>query len=103
VSLSESRAAAGVAENQFLSVLGDVLLAAIEGEQEGLSPLVVHPAVADCVPFVVTEAGNGLAELGPHKGECVLHVVAALVEGSRLEVVLRPSEQQLELHRPTET
>jgi hypothetical protein len=50
----------------------------------------------------VAAAGEGPPELGAHQGQRVLDAVAVRVECCRLETVLRPSKQQLDLHRPVE-
>jgi hypothetical protein len=60
---------------QVQSVLWYVLLPLVEGEQEGAPPLVVHPAIINCVPLIVAVAGDDFSELGAHKDQRALDVL----------------------------
>jgi hypothetical protein len=57
----------------------------------------------NCVPLVVTVTGDGLSELGAHKGQRVLDIIASFMKGLCLEAVLRCPEYPLELNRSPET
>jgi hypothetical protein len=102
VSPSEYWAATSVAADQVLFILRHVLLDPVEGEQEGPPPRVVHPAFYAWFPLVVAVAGDSPAELGAYQDQCVLDIVAVLVEGSRAEGVLGGAQHQLQPHRPLE-
>jgi hypothetical protein len=89
VATSECWSDTGIAVDQLLSVLRNVLFALVEGDQESPPALVVYPAIfISRVPLVMTEATDDIAVLGPNKGESVFDVVAHIVEGRRLEAML---------------
>jgi hypothetical protein len=100
---SEFRTPVRVALDQLLPVLGDVLLALVEGEKEGLLALVVHKGAVGCVPLIVAESPDDTAELSLDQDEGVLEVIAFLVECGRLEPIFRCPEDPLELYRLPET
>ena len=79
---------------QVVSMCRDVLLLAVEGEQERPHTPVMEPATT-CIPGVVRIAADCFAELGANQGQSVPSVVAFLVEGGCSEVVLRGSENPL--------
>jgi hypothetical protein len=99
---SEDRSAVRGTVDQVQSIPRNVLLALVEGEQEGALLLVLNVAFLDCVPPKVTETTDGLAELSFDKCEGVFNVVALRVEGRSFEAVFGSPKQQLELHRPIE-
>jgi hypothetical protein len=67
VSPSECRPLVVIAVDQVLSILRHVLLSSVEGEQEGLLPLVVDIVNGDCVPLVVAVAADYPSVLGAHE------------------------------------
>ena len=91
---SKSRTITAVTIYQVVSTNREVLLLAVEGEQER-----PHAPVTDIstafIPGVVGVAADGPAELGADQGQGVPLVVALLVEGGCSEVVLRGPEDPL--------
>ena len=93
---SKSRTITAVTIYQVVSTNREVLLLAVEGEQERPHAPVTEVATTR-VPGVVGVAADGPAELGADQGQGVPLVVALLVEGGCPEVVLRGPEDPLYL------
>ena len=82
--------------DKVVVALGNELLLHVHREDEGPPPRVLGEPCIPGQPGVVREAADGLAELGAHQHQGVDLVVALLMEGGRLEAVLRGSEELLD-------
>ena len=81
---------------------GNELSLHVQWKDEGPSPCITEPPCAPGQPGVVGEAPDGLSELSAHQHQGVADIVALLVEGGRLEAVLRGPEELLDSNRVAE-
>ncbi len=96
VAPSESWTLIWVIENCVFGICESHFFPEFELEEER-TPRIVSNLTIDTAPFERGVGGDGSAELSADDGHCVADTVAALMELRRRKVVLRRTEEELQL------